>query len=198
MTVTARTRARVPVGVLLLVCVLAQLTAAAPTAAAAAAAEPRHRTGGEVTAEARLFDRHNAARTDPAAFGQPGAGAVAPLRWAEDLAAVARAWADTMAATEDFVGNPAVAAQVCCALAVTQNVAYVEGIGLYYTIEGAADRVVELLMASPAHRGRLPGVVGRRVRDLADHVLARAARPPRPDGLVPRARHRGVGRVAAP
>ncbi|GGI04493.1 S-layer homology domain-containing protein [Egicoccus halophilus] len=115
----------------------------------------RERSADERAAESRLFDRHQVARADPGAFGQATSPAAPPLRWAEDLAAVARAWSDTMVATDRFVGNPDVVTQVCCEVAVTENLAFVEGIPAYYTVPAAADRVVQMLMASTGHRARL-------------------------------------------
>lgn len=117
------------------------------------------RTGHERIAEARLFEQHNRARTDPAAYGQAATPAVAAFLWAEDVAEVARDWADTMARTGVQRLHPNVATAVCCedGIGVRDNHGSVAGVPseVYPDYVAAADRVVELLMDSSAARDRL-------------------------------------------
>ena len=113
------------------------------------------RTGNERLAESRLFDRHNLARTSPGDYGQDGTPAAPPLLWAEDVAIAARAWTDAMAASGVQRLVPDLATRVCCAVTVHQNIASVAGIPVYYTVESAADRAVEMIMAAALPRARL-------------------------------------------
>jgi hypothetical protein len=115
------------------------------------------RSGHERIAEATLFERHNLARTDPAAYGQDPAIAVPAALWSEDVAEVARDWADTMARTGVQTMNPALATQVCCYVAVAQNLGSVAGVpsAVFPDYRSAAARIVELLMGSAMHRPKL-------------------------------------------
>ncbi|MFA9445369.1 S-layer homology domain-containing protein [Egicoccus sp. AB-alg6-2] len=118
-----------------------------------AAAAP-DRSGHERVAESRLFDRMNLARTDPGSYAQTMPAAPA-LRWAEDVAEVARDWSDTMARTGVYTANPNASTQVCCAVQVTEIIGQVKGVEGYYTVEAAADHIVTMVMASTGHRNRL-------------------------------------------
>jgi uncharacterized protein YkwD len=82
------------------------------------------RTGAEQQAEARMFDQHNRARAKSSDFGYGGETSQKTLRWAEDLAEVARDWSDTMARTGKFRHNPDLATQACCWGSVGENIAY--------------------------------------------------------------------------
>lgn len=139
--------------------VLATLVLLAAWAVPGTAAAAPDRSGHERIAEARLFEQHNLARTTPEAFGQDAATAVSAFLWSEDVAEVARDWADTMASTGAQMPNPNVGAQVCCAVAVTQNVGSVEGVPslTYPDYVAAADRIVELIMGSALARARMMG-----------------------------------------
>ena len=171
--------------------VLAALVLLAAWAVPGTAAAAPDRSGHERIAESRLFERHNLARTTPGAFGQDTATAVPAFLWSEDVAEVARDWADSMAGTGVQMPNPDVTAQVCCAIAVTQNVGSVEGVPslTYPDYVAAADRIVELIMGSPAARGRMMGAattqVGIGAAVDADGKLWVAAVYRAPDGSAP-------------
>jgi uncharacterized protein YkwD len=132
--------------------VLAALVASFVTLPAGPADATPTRTGDEQQAEARMFDEHNRARTDPASFGHAGETPRPALLWAEDLAEVARAWSDTMARTGEFHHNPNYASQACCWRYIGENIAYVGPWSYFGGIEPTADRLVQLWMDSDGHR----------------------------------------------
>lgn len=158
MTATAPARPR---RALLLALLVALASLALPGTAAAAP----DRSGHERIAEARLFEQHNRARTTPEAYGQDATTAVPAFLWSEDVAEVARDWADTMARTGVQRLNPNVVAQVCCAVEVRDNHGSVVGVpsAVFPDYLAAADRVVELIMASPLARGRMMDAVTTQV-----------------------------------
>ncbi|MEX2503452.1 MAG: S-layer homology domain-containing protein [Egicoccus sp.] len=137
---------------------LAVLVLLAAWSAPGAALAAPDRSGHERIAEATLFERHNLAREDPAAYGQDPSTAVDPLWWSEYVAEIARDWADTMARTGDYGPNPNLAAELPDAGA-TQTFGTVTGVPseAFPDYVAAAERVVELIMNSGFFRPNLMG-----------------------------------------
>ena len=115
------------------------LTLVAPPTPADAA---RGRTADEAAAEAQLHAHHNAARG--------GAGA---LQRAGDLDAIARAWADRMAADGALRHNPNYTTQVKNWSRVAENVAFRRGSSL--TPVQLASRIGDAYLASSGHRANI-------------------------------------------
>ena len=102
----------------------------------------RGRTADEAAAESQLFSHHNAARG--------GAGA---LQRSSDLDAIARAWADTMAADGVLRHNPNYRTQVKNWSQVAENVAFRRDASL--TPVQLAARMGEAYLASSGHRANI-------------------------------------------
>jgi uncharacterized protein YkwD len=113
------------------------------------------RTAEERAIEARLFDGHGRARTDPASFGYGSMGTRDTFRWAEDIAETARAWSDTMAREGRMYHNPRYASQTCCWRSVGENVAYLGPISHFGGNTASADRLMTMWMDSTGHRNNI-------------------------------------------
>jgi uncharacterized protein YkwD len=138
-----------PFALLALVALFATLLAVPPAVAAA------DRTADEAAAESTMFDEHNVARSDPGAFGHPDETPVGGLEWAEDVAEVARAWSDEMAATGIFKHNPDFSSETCCWTRVGENIAWVQPVSWWGSPEGAAKQTFQNLMDSDGHRNNI-------------------------------------------
>lgn len=144
---------------LVVLVLLSLLVAASATpfgATAAQAVTARERTDDERRLEQLLFEHHLTARADPGAFGHGSMGAQPPLRWADDVAAVARAWSDEMARTRVFAHNPHFTSQTCCWQRIGENIV-MGGPGYlgFLDVEGIAERFMQLWMDSDGHRQNL-------------------------------------------
>lgn len=114
---------------------------------------PWDRTSAEVRAERRFFDAHNRARRDPGAYGYGYYPTQPALRWADDVAEVARYWSDQMAHTGRFFHNPDYGRQVCCHLGAGENIVMGgPGYLTHFGQDGAVDRLMQAWMDSPGHR----------------------------------------------
>jgi uncharacterized protein YkwD len=108
-------------------------------------APPPTRSAAEQAAEAVLFEQHQQARQ----------GTASSLRWADDMAAVARTWSDEMARSGRLGHNPRYADQVCCWQRVAENVAYVGPVRVIGSPEAAARRLFQRWMESEGHRSSI-------------------------------------------
>jgi uncharacterized protein YkwD len=106
----------------------------------------------ERSAEEALFDLHNQARTDPAAFGHGGQPAQGRLLWADDLAETARDWSATMARNGRMSHRPDLRSQVCCGFELRENVGYAPPLDRRDAHLVAANRLMEAWMDSDGHR----------------------------------------------
>ncbi len=152
-----RGRRRIPALVTLLALLVgASVTPLAGTAAQALTA--RERTADERLLEQRLFEHHLTARSDPGTYGHGVMDPQPPLRWADDVAVVARAWSDEMARTRVFEHNPHFSSQTCCWRRIGENIV-MGGPGYLdaFTVEEVADRFMQLWMDSDGHRRNLMG-----------------------------------------
>jgi len=118
-------------------------------------ASARTRSADEVRAEARLFERHNVARTDPGAFGYGSMSPQRTLNWAEDVAEVARAWSDEMARTGVFQHNANFTSDTCCWSYVGENIVFTSNGARHGSPEAVADRFMQLWMDSTGHRNNI-------------------------------------------
>lgn len=141
-----------PLPVLLVVALIAALLGVAGVPADAAA---RSRSADEVRTEARLFDQHNVARTDPGAFGHGSMSPQRTLNWADDVADVARAWSDEMARTGAFVHNPNFTTETCCWSYIGENIVYTSNGAYHGSPEAVADLFIQLWMDSTGHRNNI-------------------------------------------
>lgn len=135
--------------------VLALVAALFGVSAEPADASARSRSIDEVRTEARLFDQHNVARTDPGAFGYGSMSPQRTLNWAEDVADVARAWSDEMARTGAFVHNPNFATETCCWSYIGENIVYTSNGAFHGSPEAVADLFIQLWMDSTGHRNNI-------------------------------------------
>jgi uncharacterized protein YkwD len=135
-----------------LLLLLAGLMAASVSLPVGVAEAAPTRTGAEQQAEARMFDQHNRARAKPSDFGYGGETSQKALRWAEDLAEVARDWSDTMARTGKFRHNPDLATQACCWRSVGENIAYAGPLSHFGGAVATADHLMQAWMDSIGHR----------------------------------------------
>jgi uncharacterized protein YkwD len=81
-----------------------------------------------------------------------------PFAPADDLADVAHAWSQQMAATRHFEHNPDAGAQVCCWETVAENIAWSDPPKLWRRGDPVVRTMRELheaLLASPGHRANL-------------------------------------------
>ncbi len=124
------------VAALLLALALTLLVPPSPADAA------RRRTADEAAAESQLLAHHNAARG--------GAGA---LQRSSDLDAIARAWADRMAADGTLRHNPNYRSQVKNWSQVAENVAFRRDSSL--TPVQLAARIGDAYLASPGHQANI-------------------------------------------
>lgn len=86
-----------------LVSVLAMLLGGGATAAADD--HVRSRSDAEADVELHLARLHAQARSEPGAFGSPGQEPAPELTWSEEVAVVARAWSDELAADGELAHN---------------------------------------------------------------------------------------------
>jgi uncharacterized protein YkwD len=131
---------------------LLAITLSSPVAATPADAA-RVRTAQEQAIEARLFERHNVARTDPGVFGYDSLGSRSAFWWAEDMADVARAWSDEMARTGTFRHNPSFNSQVRDWRLVGQNIAVISVSSR--TERQLGDTLMKAWMNSAGHRNNI-------------------------------------------
>jgi len=122
---------------------------------APADASPRLRTSDEQRVEQRLFDNHNQARTNPGAYGYGSLTTRSTLRWASDVADIARAWSDEMARTGDFKHNPNWPTEVCCWTTTGENIIWSTNYPWYGTREQLADTFMQSWMDSSGHRDNI-------------------------------------------
>lgn len=152
--VASRARAAVLVVVLSMLAVV--LPAPGASAEAVATSSARERTADEAFAEQRLFDGHLLAREDPGAYGSSEAP-VGSLVRAQDIAQVARAWSDVMAADGIMRRHPDHTTEVCCWRRIGENVAFASM--THATGQRAAaddaDWVAQAWMDSDGHRAEL-------------------------------------------
>lgn len=81
-----------------------------------------------------------------------------PLAHADDIARVAEAWSEEMAAMTSMEHNPAFGDQLCCWELVTENVAYGEAYRVWLPgdpVERLTRELHEGLLGSPGHRANL-------------------------------------------
>lgn len=135
-TITTRLQGPGLLAALLLALVLTVVFPPAPADAA------RGRTADEAAAESQLLSHHNAARG--------GAGA---LQRSADLDAIARAWADRMAADGSLRHNPNYRSQVKNWTQVAENVAFRRDSSL--TPIQLAARIGDAYLASSGHRANI-------------------------------------------
>ncbi len=105
------------------------------------------------SAEARFFDAHNEFRADPeaAGFEEPAQDA---LRWAPDLAEVARDWSVELIDPQVLQHNPDYTSQTCCWRLIGENVGVASGVDVtdQAAVEGAVDRLMTAFLNSDGHR----------------------------------------------
>jgi uncharacterized protein YkwD len=131
-----------------LVLLVAGLTLALLLGLAVANAAPRTR-GADLRAADLMVELVNADRADHG---------LAPLRAAEDVAAVARAWSARMADRPSLEHNPAFADEICCWSQVTENVAWSQPHRLWRPgdpVERLTRELQAALLTSPGHRENL-------------------------------------------
>lgn len=124
---------------LLVVLLALTLVVTTPPPAAEAA---RGRTADEAAAESALFAHHNGVR-----------GGLGALQRSGDLDAVARSWADTMAANGTLSHNPNYSSQVQNWSRVAENVGFWRDSS--QTPVQLAGRIAERYMGSPGHRANI-------------------------------------------
>jgi uncharacterized protein YkwD len=115
------------------------LVVATPPSAAEAA---RGRSADEAAAESALHSHHNAVR-----------GGIGGLQRSGDLDAVARSWADTMAARGTLSHNPNYSSQITNWSRVAENVGFVRDPS--QTPVQLAGRIAERYMGSSGHRANI-------------------------------------------
>jgi uncharacterized protein YkwD len=127
-----------PGGLLALLLALTLVVATPPSAAEAA----RGRSADEAAAESALHSHHNAVR-----------GGIGGLQRSGDLDAVARSWADTMAARGTLSHNPNYSSQITNWSRVAENVGFVRDPS--QTPVQLAGRIAERYMGSSGHRANI-------------------------------------------
>lgn len=135
-------------------------TLAAPAAAdepVQGPSDPAPPSAAERTIEAEIVELHLQARRDPAAFGHGAYEPVNEFRHRDDMATVARAWAQHTAASGTLEHNPWLAMQLMGALAWGENIARygIAGVPQAERNAAAAAWKVQAWMDSDGHRENL-------------------------------------------
>lgn len=131
---------RIAAGILMLLLTIALV----PLTGTPADAAPSRSTE-EAKAEARFFDLHNRARTDPATFGLGQRESQDKLLWSEDLAEEARDWSDQMAGSGHL-------SESGLGYAENNSAAHMAG-----SLEMVVDELMEDWIASDSHRDNILG-----------------------------------------